>query len=331
MLNFILGFVGLVAIVVWLVTGIIAPAESSAEVKNRMLKTAFVPVIGLVLFVLSMSIFQINAGEVGQIRRFGAVYGDRLDPGLHVKTPVADKVLHYNTRQLSYELSDNPNNSKANYTDFTVGTMTKDGQRIKVRFSLLFSIDPTKVGYIANNIGTEADLVEKIIKSNARSEGRNIPKGFSAQDLYSENVYDAQKALFDALSPIYAQNGIILHEVLLRDIGFEKDLAEALERKQIALEDAVTAERNIKIKDQEAKQVVATAEGARAAAIVAAQGEAQSVLIKAKANAEAIRLQRREINKQYIDYMLKKGISDGTSNVKVIVTDGSSRSILDLR
>lgn len=274
----------------------------------------------LVLLVLASATVQIEAGHVGVVKNFGAVTGTKFNPGLHVKIPIVQTVEVYRTQQVIYETSDNPESSQATFTDFSVDTMTEDGQRIKVRFTAVLHIDPAMADWVAQNIGTEADVIEKVVKANARSEARNVPKSFKASDLYGENVYVCQKAIFDKLAPIFAANGVILDEFLLRDIGFDENLAQALEAKQIALEQQVTAARMVDVKTAEADQLIASA-----------KGTAQAEIEKARGQAEAIRVINEQLARAgyYNEYLLAKGIAEGTTDIQWIVPEGSM-PILDL-
>jgi len=98
-------------------------------------------------------------------------------------------------------------------------------------------------------------LVEKVVKAEARSLSRNIPKKYTAAQLYSEQVFDLQKELEDTLLPIFEEKGIILDEFLLRKIDFTGRYFDVLEEKQIA-EERIVVEKNIleqeKIKKEQA-------------------------------------------------------------------------------
>lgn len=310
-LNIVLAVIGVVAIAGWMVLSVWESETpgSTTPVTVPLTKRSWIGIIGLVLILLSASFVQVNAGEVGIIRRFGKVTGGTLQPGLHVRIPLADRIMYYNTKQMVYETSDNPETSQANYTDYSVKTMTKDGQRIVVRFSVVFSIRPDAAGQIANTLGTEQDVVEKVIKSNARSEGRNIPKKFSAQELYSEQVYECQAALSEQLKPVFEENGVVLHELLLRDIGFAEQLAQALERKQVALEDAITSQRQVAIKQAEASQTIAAARGAKEATVIEAQGQALAIKLVQDQLARSPR---------YAEYILAKGLAEGKTGAQTI-------------
>ena len=292
--------------------------DSDPKIKKQYIAASLAA--SFVLLILALSVVQVNAGHVGVVKNFGAVTGTKFEPGLHFKAPIMQTVETYRTQQVIYETSDTPDTSNATFTDFSVDTMTEDGQRIKVRFTVVLHIDPTKADWIAQNIGTEEDVIEKVVKANARSEARNIPKSFKASDLYGENVYVCQAAIFKKLAPIFADNGVILDEFLLRDIGFDENLAQALEEKQIALEKQVTAARMVDVKTAEADQLIASA-----------KGTAQAEIEKARGQAEAIRVINEQLARAgyYNEYLLAKGIAEGTTDIQWVVPEGSM-PILDL-
>lgn len=279
-------------------------AEGPRTTPSRFLLVHVLPVV--LLFLVASSVVQVEAGSAAAVLRFGKVQGYTLNPGLHVVIPVADRVRLYRTQQVVYETSDDPGSSQATFTDYSIDTMTKDGQRIRVRFTAVVQIDPGKVGEIAQTIGTERDVIEKVVKANARSEGRNIPKSFEARQLYGEEVYKCQEAIRAKLEPVFKRNGVVLVEFLLRDIGFNDALADALEQKQIALENVVTAQRNIEKARAEASQTIVAAQGEKIASITRAQGEA-----------EAARLLQQQLSKNpaYSQYVLAKGIADGKTGI----------------
>jgi regulator of protease activity HflC (stomatin/prohibitin superfamily) len=324
-MKWVLGAIGVLiiigAVAFPIVRAVITKTQLTKESVLGMVRTmAIIAVLGVVVLLMSSAVVQIEAGNVGVVKQFGAVTGTKFEPGLHFKMPIAQTVEVYRTQQIIYETSDDPYSSQATYTDFSVETMTEDGQRITVRFTVVFNIDPTKADWIAQNIGTEGDVIEKVVKANCRSEARNIPKSFKASDLYGANVYACQRAIFDKLQPVFENNGVVLVEFLLRDIGFDENLAQALEQKQIALERQVTASREVEVKKAEAAQQ-----------IEAAKGVAQAEIEKAKGQAEAIRLINEQLSaaRFYNQYLVSKGIAEGTTDIQWIVPEGSM-PILDL-
>lgn len=231
--------------------------------------------IFILIFVLLTSSFKVvSAGTVKIVTRFGRVTGRMLNPGAHFIFPLAESTITYNTKKVTYEASDTPKNSRATYTDSSVNTTTKDGQQIELNYTVRFSIEPKKAGWIANNIGTELDVVEKIVKTDTRIHARNIARGFNAADLYTGNIVEMQKAVEDFLRPIFEKNGLLLDEFGVRGITFTPDYISAIEAKQIEKERVITEE-NIARQEDFRKE----------ARIIKAQGEA-----------EEQRLQRQTLN-----------------------------------
>ena len=162
--------------------------------------------IFILIFILLTSSFKaVSAGTVKIVTRFGKVTGRMLNPGAHFIFPLAESTITYNTKKVTYEASDQPKNSRATYTDLSVNTTTKDGQQIELNYTVRFSVEPKKAGWIANNIGTELDVVEKIVKTDTRIHARNIARGFNAADLYTGNIIEMQKAVEDFLRPIFEE------------------------------------------------------------------------------------------------------------------------------
>jgi len=224
------------------------------------MKTKAKIIVGVIITVVVLVIIingfvTVQAGNVRVLTQFGRTVGVTFYPGIHLKIPFIQDTVNYSTRQATYETSDFPEESEANYTGLSVDTTSSDGQQIKLKYTIRFSIDPGKAEWILNNIGSMDQLVEKVVKAEARSHARNIPKKYTAAQLYSEQVFDLQKELEDTLLPIFEEKGIILDEFLLRKVDFTGEYFNVLEEKQIA-EERIVVEKNIleqeKIKKEQA-------------------------------------------------------------------------------
>jgi len=249
------------------------------EIKMRAKALRSVPkiIIGVIVLilvlVLSFNIFVIvQAGNVKVLTQFGRTTGVTFTPGLNLKVPFIQNTVNYSTRQVTYETSDYPETSQANYPDYLVDTTSSDGQQIQLKYTIRFSIDGQKAEWIYNNIGDMDNVVEKVVKTEARSLSRNIPKKYSAAQLYSEQVFDVQQEIEDTLRPVFEENGIILDEFLLRKIDFTQEYFSVLEEKQIA-EEKIVVEQNILEQEKIKKEQ----------AIVRAEAEAREIEIRGEA------------------------------------------------
>lgn len=244
--------------------------------------------IGIVLFVvigLVSAYTQVEAGTVGVVKRLGEVQANVFDPGFHFKYPYIDEVVVYSTKVTSYEASENPESSFANYTDFVVDSTTSDGQTVQLTFTVLFRIPSEGAAAIAQQVGNMDAVVENVVKAFARSVSREVPKGLSAEELYTQKGQaDAQSIIQGRLEDAFSEHGVVIDQYLIRRITFAPDYVAAVEAKQIAKQNALTEENNI-----------ARQEAIKEQTIINAEAEAEKKKIEAAGEAEAIRLKQEAL------------------------------------
>jgi len=210
------------------------------------------------------------------------VTGRVLEPGAHFILPFVENALSYNTKKIIYETTteDKQASSYADYKDFPVDTNTEDGQQVNIFYTVRFNVDASKAAWVAQNIGSEMALVEKVVKTESRIWARNVPRRFSAERLYTgDGSLQVQNDIFEALRQTFEDNGLILDSVGIREIQFTDQYVGAIEAKQI---EAVKVE----TEKNKAEQAKFQKEGR----ITQAQGEA-----------EEQRLQRQTLDPQVLE------------------------------
>jgi regulator of protease activity HflC (stomatin/prohibitin superfamily) len=217
-------------------------------------------IVVVLLALLAQSLVTVQAGTVGVVKRLGAVRQE-LSPGLHLIVPFIDRVVIFPTLKKTYEASETPQSSEADYPDIIITALTSDGQQIRVGMTARFMIAPGKAAWIVQNLGTEREYVEKVVKTEIRGSGRRVPTRFAAYDLYTKKSYEAQQALFDEIAPKFEKNGLILDEIVIRNITFTPEYAKTLEEKQIALENITTEKNKLEQEKIRKEQKIVEAEG----------------------------------------------------------------------
>ncbi len=234
----------------------------------------------LVVMVFFAGFRTVAAGEVAVVTRFGEVTGRVLSPGANFIVPFFESTLYYNTKKINYETApaEKSLSSNADYRDIPVDTNTKDGQPVDISYTVRFSVDPTKATWVAQNIGSEQALIEKIVKTESRIWTRNVPRGFSAEDLYTgEGSLQVQQAIFEKLRPVFESNGLILDTVGVREITFDRSYVEAIKAKQVEL-----------VKIEVEKNKAAQEEFKKEQRITAAEGQAREQELQRSTISEAL-------------------------------------------
>jgi regulator of protease activity HflC (stomatin/prohibitin superfamily) len=253
------------------------------------------------LIVLAASYNQVQFGSVGMVIRFGGITGRIMEPGLNWKMPFVDHVVIYRTQEMVYVTEQEGSGGDLRtgiYQDFPTDTTTADGQQISVKYSVRFRIDPQKITQIAKEIGSEEQVVEKVIKFHTRILARNIPKEYEALDLYTGKIQGVQDEFEGQLRPLLAGKGVILEAFGLREIDFQDDYVQAIEQKQIEAENVTTEKNRAEQAKWRAQSVIEEAKGQAQATIEKAKGDAEKVKLLAAADAESIRL-KGEVLEQY--------------------------------
>lgn len=264
--------------------------------------------IGVIVGVLLVMAFvRVSRGHIKVVTKKGAVTNRTLDPGWYFITPLFEGTVDYKTMVQSYETSDNPKESEADFTDYPVNAQTADGQQISIKYTVIFHIPSSGVPYLAQNVGRMEEVVENIVKAHSRNSTRLMAQEFEAEGLYGgEIIRIYQQQVRDELTISFAEYGIALDEFLVRKIEFDEDYIRIIENQQIEQEKIKTAqfqaqqavfegERNVTLAKADSEKRVVLAQGDAQAKIELAIGEAESIRIIAEADAWSIELRGRAL------------------------------------
>jgi regulator of protease activity HflC (stomatin/prohibitin superfamily) len=243
-------------------------------------------ILVLGLLAAGMAYTPVERGTVGLVKRFGGLTGQVFDPGLHWRTPFVDEVEVISTAIRSYETSDDPGASNANYRDYPVTAQTIDGQQISIKYTVIFRIPREKAVDIVQKIGTVDEVVANVVKAHSRNLARLWAQNYTAEDLYSgEGIFAYEAAVEEALNQEFDRYGVFLDDFLVRKVDFDEDYIKAIEQQQIAEEAIETAQYQADAaeyeKQREIRLAEAQAEGTKLQA--AADAERQRLLADAEA------------------------------------------------
>jgi len=257
--------------------------KNSAEKMKRFFLIFLILIFGLIfvgpLISIVNPLFTVEFGTVGVVSRFGKV-NNLASPGLNFKIPFVDKVYYYNTQKVIYETNETPEASpfynkslnvlsrnsqiqkrSSDSSDVPVDTTTKDGQQVSIRFTLRYSLDPSKILWVAQNVGTQDQVATRVVQAESRSYARNIAREFPAQELYAGDVFAYQQKVAQSLRESFSKNGVILDEFLVRQVKFSEGYTQAVEQKQIEQEKVKTEEFKAQQEEFIKKQRIIKAEG----------------------------------------------------------------------
>lgn len=251
-------------------------------------KTFISIIAGVILFaVLSLyglaGITIIEPGEVGlQIKMLGAERGtqpETLDTGWRWIEPLSYDVAIYDTRLTQYRINDLP-------------AQTKDGQPILLDVSLEVGLIDNLVPMLHEKIGP--DYFDQVVYPATRSAIRNNTGKVLSDEIYTGKGRElVQNAVQEYLGEKLSGFGIRV-AVNLRDVEFTNaDFIQTLERKAMAAQKVIIAEREAEQAEFQAKQMENLAEGEKQKRIKAAEADREERRLKG----EGARLEKEETAK----------------------------------
>jgi len=242
-------------------------------------------IAGIVVLVLIImdGFVSIPAGHVGVIFDQGSgVMEDELDEGLHLKFPFWQSVTVLDARTQEYTMSIATEEGQIEGDD-NIESRTKDGQVVWIDATILFHIDKTEADNIKKDLGSEEEYMTKIIRPRAREVIRTAAAKYNALDLVSETRMNVVKDMEDMLTDAYGKHNIVLEEVVLRNVTYSAEFADAIEQKEVARQLIKTAE----YQKEQATEL-------KEKRIIEAEAEAQAITLKGDAlrnNPEVIQLE----------------------------------------
>jgi len=203
-----------------------------------------IAIVVLVIILLMASTTSIPTGNVGVLTLFGRVTGETLPEGIHLVNPLKSvQKLSVQTQSVK-ESANVPSN---------------EGLILALDTSLLFRLDKDKAAYVYQTVGD--NYAEKIVEPTLRAAIRASTSAHSANALYTNARELVQQQIQEELKAQLAPRGVIVENVLLRDVQLPAMLKGSIEAKQQAEQDALRMSFILQKEKQEAERKRIEAQG----------------------------------------------------------------------
>lgn len=258
-----------------------------ALIRSFSWRVMFPMLVPITLTLLAAAVVFVQPNEVSVIISLitpGGVRPQPLRAGLHLIVPILEEEVTYPIAWQTYTMSGQPNEG-AKTGDDSIMARTNDGQEIRIDISVIFRINYEQV--VTLHTDWQNRYVEDFVRPVLRGQVRTQVSQFTVDEVNSSARKDLEATLERSFTAEFAAKGLIVDQVLLRNIAFSPEYAAAIEEKQVALEGEIRAE-------YEAEQMrnLAQGQGDALRITIKAQSEAEAEAILVKAQAQAAALQR---------------------------------------
>jgi regulator of protease activity HflC (stomatin/prohibitin superfamily) len=233
----------------------LSKSDSPLHKYNGLVKT-----IGVVIIIAGIaisSIVQIGPGEVGVQKLFGKVNNKVLESGLNMVNPLVE-VVNFDIRTQNYTMS-GVHDEGDKTGDDAIRVLSADGLEVIIDLTVLYKVLPNEAPRILKEIGT--DYRNTIVRPVCRTKIRDNAVYYDAVALYSTKRDEFQSRIFKTIEGNFKERGLVLEQLLVRNITLPASVKTTIEGKINAEQEAQKMTFVLQKEKQEAERKRVEAQG----------------------------------------------------------------------
>jgi regulator of protease activity HflC (stomatin/prohibitin superfamily) len=266
-------------------------------------------IAGVLPVLLALSIVVIPDGSAGV--RVSQIWGARpgtLYPGVHFVTPLVDSVALYDTREQVYSTVASATAKSEKSENEVLVVQAREGLNIGLAVSVRYRLDPRRLDTIHANL--PQPVGEEVVAPVVSTIYRQLAPNYITQEIFATKREELRSKAAAAITTRLESDGILVREVLLRDLQLPAEYAKGLEGLLLKEQEneRLGTEQDIKLKEVRIAELEAEAQKARD--VKQAEGQAAVRVLQAKAEADAMQytlpLKQKQIEQTKLEAEARK-------------------------
>jgi Membrane protease subunits, stomatin/prohibitin homologs len=290
----------IIGIIVVIVAFVAARTMPNLHVYKSKIITAAILVF--LILLIAASVVQIEPGMVGVQKLFGKVSNNTLESGLNIINPLV-KVVMFDIKTENYTMT-GVNDEGAIRGDDAIRVLSADGLEVIVDLTVLYKVVPSEAPRILKEVGT--DYRNVIVRPVCRTMIRNNAVYYDAVSLFSSKRDEFQDKIFSAIESNFKERGLILEQLLVRNITLPESVKAAIESK-------INAE-------QEAQKMTFVLQKERQ--------EAERKRVEAQGIADYQKILNTGLSDKLLQYEMIKAIATSPNSKLIVMTNGKGLPIM---
>lgn len=216
--------------------------------------------VGLLFITLGIIIScvkQVDPGEIGIKILFGSIQKDVLGSGLHFVNPLLD-IKKLDVKTQNYTMS-GINDEGQKSGDDAIKVLTSDGLEVTIDLTVLFRVVASDAPKLLKETGE--DYRDKIVRPLTRTKIRDNAVYYQAIELFSSKRDEFQQRIYKTIEADFKTRGLMLEQLLIRNITLPNSVKASIESKINAEQDAKKMEFVLQKEQQEAERKRVEAQG----------------------------------------------------------------------
>src|SRR5208283_4095112 len=261
---------------------------------------------GILPVLLALSITVVPDGFAGiRVSQLSGIRPGTLYPGVHLQTPLIDSMVLYDTREQVYSTAARADAKPAGEV---LTVQAREGLNLGLAVTVRYRLDPSRLSTIHQNLPQPVN--EQVVGPVVSSIYRQLAPNYVTREIFAVKREELRSQAADAIKTRLASDGILVREVLLRDIQLPADYAKGLEGLLLKEQENERLGTEQEIKQKEVKIAELEGEAQKARDVKAAESAAQVHVLQAKAESDAMQytlpLKQKQIEQSKLEAQARK-------------------------
>ncbi|MGA2333733.1 MAG: SPFH domain-containing protein [Terriglobales bacterium] len=269
--------------------------------------------------LISAGIVIVPSGMAGvRVSQTKGTLAGTLYPGVHFVVPLVERVELFNTRDQLFTTGiseDALAKGAAKGEGSNVQALhvqAKEGLTLGLAITVRYQIDPKRLDYIEANL--PQPLEKEIVPPVVATAWRELVPGYTVREVFSAKREEVRQRSAEMIRKRLAADGIVVKEVMLRDIELPQEYAKGLEslllkeqeNDRMGVETEIH-QKQVKIAEADAE---ADAEATKVQEVKQAEGQAAVRVLQAKGESDAMQytlpLKQKQIEQSKLEAEARK-------------------------
>jgi regulator of protease activity HflC (stomatin/prohibitin superfamily) len=253
------------------------------------------------------SIAVVPSGSAGvRVNQFVGTRPATLYPGVHFLLPLIESMETYSIRDEVFvtSLGDDPKKPK----EQTLRIQTREGLTVGMAVAVRYRLDPSRLAYIHANV--PQPIEEQMIAPAIGSIFRDVAPNYIVREMFSSKRDEVRQLAASRIAAKLGADGIVVKEVILRDVQLPADYAKGLEGLLLKEQENERLNVELEVKQKMVREAELEAEALKARQVKAAEGQAEITVLQAKAQADAMQhtlpLKEKQIQQSRLEAEARK-------------------------
>lgn len=264
-----------------------------------------------ILLAFSIVVVPTGMGGVRVSQTSGTVAGT-LYPGVHMVKPLLEEVALFDTRDQVFTtgVAEDGKIAAENIggKPQLLNVQSREGLTLGLAITVRYRLDPKRLDYIQGNLPHPVE--KEIVPPVVASVWRELIPNYTVRDVFSAKREEVRQRAGAMITQKLASDGIIVKEVMLRDIHLPEEYAKGLETLLLKEQENDRMGVETELKQKQVRIAELEAEATKVQQIKQAEGEAQVHVLQAKGEADAMQytlpLKEKQIQQSKLEAEARK-------------------------